>query len=77
MGTTRIRLDTKKRAEDAYWEIKEAHHFNHIIPVHDGEDSENWQAFPNPVGEAKEALSAFVSIIENKIPTLVEHWDEI
>jgi guanylate kinase len=68
--------DIKKRADDAYSEIKEAHHFEHIIPLHDGEDSINWYAFPNPVGEAKEALSAFVSIIENEIPPLVEHWDE-
>jgi guanylate kinase len=68
--------DIKKRSDDAYWEIKQAHHFDHVIPVHDGEDSENWHAFPNPVGEAKEALSAFVSIIENKIPPIVEHWDK-
>ncbi len=68
--------DIKKRADDAYWEIKEAHNFDHIIPAHDGEDSENWHALPHPVGEAKEALYAFVSIIENKFSPIVEHWEE-
>ena len=68
--------DIKKRSDDAYWEIKEAHHFEHIIPNHDGEDSDNWHAFSYPVGEAQETLSAFVSILENKIHPLVEHWDE-
>ena len=33
------------RAASAYGELKEAAHFDYVIPNHDGEDSDNWEAF--------------------------------
>jgi guanylate kinase len=42
----------ERKAKSAY-ELKEAWHFDHVIPNHDGEDSENWNAFYYPVGASK------------------------
>ena len=38
----------ERRAGSAYTELKEACHFDHVLPNHDGEDSENWDAFTIP-----------------------------
>ena len=35
----------ERRAAGAYTELKEAWRFEYVIPNHDGEDSENWDAF--------------------------------
>ena len=40
--------DIEKRSFSAYRELKEAHHFQYVIRNHDGEDSENWDAFYYP-----------------------------
>ncbi len=37
--------DIERRAGSAYAELAEAHHFDHVIPNHDGEDSDDWDAF--------------------------------
>jgi guanylate kinase len=66
----------ERRAASAYSELKEAWHFEHVIPNHDGEDSENWNAFYFPVGDARKALLAFADLIGGKVPLLVEKWDE-
>ena len=66
----------ERRATSAYPELKEAWHFEHVIPNHDGEDSENWNAFYFPVGDARKALLAFADLIDGKVPPLVEKWDE-
>jgi guanylate kinase len=64
------------RAASAYRELKEAWHFDYVIPNHDGEDSDNWEAFYYPIGDARKALSAFVGILEGKVPPGVEKWGE-
>jgi guanylate kinase len=66
----------ERRATSAYSELKEAWHFEHVIPNHDGEDSENWNAFYFPVGDARKALLAFADLIDGKVPPFVEKWDE-
>jgi guanylate kinase len=66
----------ERRASSAYSELKEAWHFEHVIPNHDGEDSENWNAFYFPVGDARKALLAFADLIDGKVRPLVEKWDE-
>ena len=66
----------EKRASSAYSELQEAHHFEYIIPNHDGEDSENWDAFYYPVGDARKALLSFVAIVNKETPVNVESWDE-
>lgn len=63
------------RAASAYRELKEAWHFDHVIPNHDGEDSDNWEAFYYPLGDARKALSAFVALLEGRVPAGVEKWE--
>jgi guanylate kinase len=66
----------EKRASSAYTELKQAHRFQYVLPNHDGEDSENWDAFYYPLGDARAALDAFVSLLKNEKPPLVESWEE-
>ena len=68
--------DIQRRASDAYFELKEAHNFDHIIPNHDGEDSENWTRSLLPSGDAGRALDAFAAIISDKNHPNIEKWDE-
>jgi guanylate kinase len=66
----------EKRASSAYKELKDAYHFQYVIPNHDGEDSENWDAFYYPLGDACLALQAFVSILGNEEPAGTEKWEK-
>ena len=66
----------ERRAKSAYDELKEAWHFDHVIPNHDGEDNENWNAFYYPVGDARRALLALAKLISGKVPTFVEKWEQ-
>lgn len=65
----------EKRAGSAYSELQEAWHFDYVIPNHDGEDSDNWDAFYYPLGDARSSLNAFVALLEGKVPGGVEKWD--
>jgi guanylate kinase len=47
-----------------------------VIPNHDGEDSENWDAFYYPIGDARKALMAVVALLEGIVPPSVETWEE-
>lgn len=66
----------EKRAASAYGELKEACHFDHVIPNHDGEDSENWDAFYHTLGDARIALLAFVALLTGKPPKGTEQWEK-
>jgi guanylate kinase len=66
----------ERRATSAYTELKDAWHFDYVIPNHDGEDSENWDAFYYPVGDALKTLLAFADLIAGKAPAMAEKWDE-
>jgi guanylate kinase len=66
----------EKWAASAYAELKEAWQFEYVISNHDGEDSENWDAFYYPIGDARKTLSAFAQLVGGKVPPLVEKWDE-
>lgn len=65
----------EKRAGSAYTELKEACFFDHVIPNHDGEDSENWNAFYYPLGDARIAMNAFVDLLQGKGSASAEHWE--
>ena len=65
----------ERRAGSAFRELQEAAHFEWVIPNHDGEDSDNWEAFYYPVGDARRALLAFVDLLEGRIPAPAEKWD--
>jgi guanylate kinase len=62
------------RATSAYAEMKEACHFEYVIPNHDGEDSDNWEAFYYPIGDARKALDAVAALIEGVVPSGAEKW---
>jgi guanylate kinase len=64
------------RAASAYGELKQAWRFTYVIPNHDGEDSDNWDAFYYPLGDARKALLAFAELIEGKTPAHAEKWEQ-
>jgi guanylate kinase len=64
------------RASSAYVELKEARHFQYVIPNHDGEDSDNWEAFYYLIGDARKSLNAFVALLQGTVPAEVEEWEE-
>jgi guanylate kinase len=64
----------ERRAGSAYSELQQAHHFGHVIPNHDGEDSENWDAFYYPLGDARKALHTFVALLERSAAANTEKW---
>ena len=45
-----------------------------MIPNHDGEDSEHWDAFYYPLGDARQSLEAVVALVEGTVTTRAEHW---
>lgn len=65
----------ERRAGSTYSEMQEAWHFDYVIPNHDGEDSDNWDAFYYPLGDARNSLNAFVALLEGNVPAGVEKWD--
>lgn len=67
--------DIERRAGSAHPEMQEAWHFDYVIPNHDGEDSEHWDAFYYPIGDARNSLSAFVALLEGNVPAGIEKWD--
>lgn len=67
--------DVERRAGSAYAELAEAAHFDHVIPNHDGEDSDHWDAFYYPLGDARRALLALVGLLRGETPAAVERWD--
>jgi len=66
----------ERRAKSAYRELQDAWRFDHVLPNHDGEDSEHWDAFPEPIGDARRVVQAFAALLSGEIPALAERWDE-
>jgi|SRR5208282_1348767 len=65
----------ERRAASAFRELHEATHFDWVIPNHDGEDSDNWDAFYYPLGDARRALLAFADLLEGRTPACAEKWE--
>ena len=65
----------ERRASSAFSEMQQAWRFDHVIPNHDGEDSDNWDAFYHPLGDARKSLNTFVALLEGRVPADVEKWD--
>ena len=65
----------EKRAGSAYREMCEAWRYQHVMANHDGEDSENWDAFYYPLGDARRSLAAFVALLQGETPPGVETWE--
>jgi guanylate kinase len=68
--------DIETRASSAYAEMKEAWHFDYVIPNHDGEDSDNWEAFYYPIGDARKAVDSVAALMEGAVPSGAEKWGE-
>ena len=66
----------EKRASSAFRELGMAWQFSYVIPNHDGEDSENWDAFYYPLGDALRSLQSFVSLYRNEKTDHVETWEK-
>ena len=66
----------EKRCTSAFLEMREAWKFNYVIPVHDGEGHQNWDAFYYPIGSARKALVAFASLLQGNVSADVEQWTE-
>ncbi len=67
--------DIEKRASAAYRELQQGWQFDYVIPNHDGEDSDHWEAFYYPIGEARQTLAAFAALLSGSIPSTVEKWE--
>jgi guanylate kinase len=65
----------ERRAASAFDELRESSRFDFVIPNHDGEDSENWDAFYYPVGDARRALVTFADLFSGKVQTNAEKWE--
>lgn len=64
------------RAGSAYRELQEAWHFDHVIVNHDGEDSDNWEAFYYLIGDARKTLESFAALLQGSVLHGVEKWEE-
>jgi len=67
--------DIEKRAGSSYKEMKEAWKFKAVISNHDGEDSENWNAFYYPVGDAWRTMISFRDLLLGKAGPEIEKWE--
>ncbi len=63
------------RCGTAFDEMKEAYKFDYVIPCHSGEDSEHWNAFYYPIGEARSAMECFISLINEEKSSYAEQWE--
>ena len=68
--------DVENRAGRAYRELAFAPRFDHVIPNHDGEDSEHWHAFPLPLGDARRTLHALIALLGGRSTPPTEAWDD-
>ncbi len=66
--------EVERRAHSAYRELQLAPRFECVLPNHDGEDSENWNAFSLPIGDARRTLLALVDLLEDRRPPPAEGW---
>ena len=64
------------RASSAYRELQTAWHFQYVIPNHDGEDSDNWEAFYYLIGDARKTLDAFIGLLQGQVRPGLETWEE-
>jgi guanylate kinase len=67
--------DIEARCTAAYTELRYAPSFDYVLPNHDGEDSENWDAFYYPIGDARKCLVDFAAILFGEQPKYAEKWE--
>ncbi|NIO16608.1 MAG: hypothetical protein GTN70_06360 [Deltaproteobacteria bacterium] len=81
-GTQKTRLspgdreNIETRAGSAFTELREGWKYDFVIPNHDGEDSEHWDAFHHPIGDARRALVAFAALLTGGTSYPAERWEK-
>lgn len=68
--------DVEERAKTAYDEMKSASQYDYVLANHDGEDSDNWDYFYYPIGDARKTLLSFVDILLGNEPGYYERWPQ-
>lgn len=66
--------EIERRAGSAPREIAMAPRFQYVVPNHDGEDSENWNAFYHPIGDARRTFLAVAGLLRGRKLSQVEKW---
>lgn len=66
--------DIETRASSAIVEMREACKYDYVIPLHDGEGNDNWEAFYYPIGSARTAFEKFAALLQRDVPDGVENW---
>jgi len=66
--------DIERRASSALNEMSCAHLFDFVVVNHDGEDSEHWDAFYFPIGDARKTLECVAKLLQGQACPTVEHW---
>lgn len=62
------------RAGSALGEMQQAWRYDHVIVNHDGEDSDHWDAFYYPIGDARKAVQAFAALLTGMSSAGMERW---
>jgi len=68
--------DVEVRARSSFEDLCRAHEFEHVLPCHDGEDSDHWSAFPCTLGDARRAVRALADLLRDGSSPLMERWPE-
>ncbi|MDD9745380.1 MULTISPECIES: guanylate kinase [Marinovum] len=63
------------RATSAYDECRQACHFDHVVPLHDGEGNDNWDRFGLPIGSARHATRTVAALIRGEAAEGAETWE--
>jgi len=66
----------ERRALSALSEMACARHFDYVVPNHDGEDSEDWDAFYFPIGDGRKTLECVAKLLQGQTCPIAEKWDQ-
>lgn len=66
--------DIETRAASTLDALTAAPRFSHVIPCHDGEDSDHWTLLPITLGDARRAVRALAALLRGESHDAIEHW---
>ncbi len=66
--------DIEVRAAAAPHALRHAADFSHVLPCHDGEDSDHWTLLGQPVGDARRTTLAMAGLLRDGESDLAERW---
>ncbi|OSM02330.1 hypothetical protein [Magnetofaba australis] len=68
--------DIERRCTRACREMRLAWRFDWVIPCHDGEEHDNWDAFPLLLGDAARALNCYATLLRSQTCAWAERWPQ-